>query len=181
MNTGAPDCFAATNVAVGISFVPFYAMDAWAPDGEITIARTYAFTSLISIQSASPVSSPNYMTLVRGGEGTNTEVGMDFITNLGPLEYRSLRKTPLRGPSLLQPMVLPLIVFVVYCKCRLGRQMFHPSGYPFVSRRYNAFPRNPCKALVAKWIHHQWQHGGILYPNHTGSPSAPLGLPLGRP
>ena len=96
-----------------------------APDGEITITRTYAFTSLISIQSASLVSSPNYITLVREREGTNTEVGMDFMTNVGPLEYCSLRKNPLRGPSLLQPMVLPLIVFVVY----LGRQMFHPSGY----------------------------------------------------
>ena len=98
-----------------------------APDREITIARTYAFTSLISIQSASPGSSPNYMTLVRGREGTNTEVGMDFITNLGRLEYRSLRKTPLRGPSLLQPMVLPLIVFVVYCKL----EVYGPYGPDF--------------------------------------------------
>ena len=56
--------------------------------------------------------------------------------------------------------------------------MLQTSGYPFVSRRYNAFPRNPCKALVAKWIHHQWQHGGILYPTTLAPPQLPLASPL---
>ena len=116
MNTGAPDCFAATNVAVGISFVPFYAMEACAIVHQTGKSQLQEHRCLHQLD-LHPVSSPNYMTLVRGREGTNTEVGMDFMTNLGPLEFSE--KIPLRGPSHLQPMVLydlPVIAFVVYCK-----------------------------------------------------------------
>ena len=79
MNTGPPDCFAATNVAVGISFGTLYAMEACAvhivhQTGKSQLQEHRCLHQL----DLHPVSSPNYMTLVRGREGTNTEVGMDF-------------------------------------------------------------------------------------------------------
>ena len=80
-------CFAATNRAVRIIFVAsaFDVVEAYTADGERAVTGTGPHIIFI----------PNSITLVRGREGTNTEVGMDFMTNVGPLEYCSLRKTPL--------------------------------------------------------------------------------------
>ena len=51
-----------------------------AADGELAIIGTNAFASLISIQSPSIVSSPNFTTLVQRREGTTTVVtGGDLL------------------------------------------------------------------------------------------------------
>ena len=74
--------FTATNTAIWIFIVAgtFLFMLTVAADGELAITGTNAFASLISIQSPSIVSSPNFTTLVRRREGTTTVVtGGDLL------------------------------------------------------------------------------------------------------